>query len=68
MPETRLDEFHWHEVLDRTHVVADTFDDHILLHPAIEQTPSLKMAADEVSRRMHDLYQAIGKIADAQSK
>ena len=29
----KLDQFHYHEMLDRLHVLMSTLDDHILQHP-----------------------------------
>lgn len=55
-----LDKFHWHEALDRTHIAVDTFNEHIVSHPVIQQMNDLKSAADKASDALMELYQMIG--------
>lgn len=57
--ERDIDEFHIHELLDRVHVLRDTFHSHISDHPAS------KLFSDEIeaiSEKLGDLYQHIGKV------
>jgi hypothetical protein len=60
----KLDKFHWHEALDRTHIVADMFETFIVEHPVFKQTPALKARADEISAKLGALYQAIPNMGD----
>lgn len=55
-----LDEFHWHEALDRTNMVLVMFSEHVGEHPAVSQTPELKEAADKITVALGNLYQEIG--------
>ncbi len=56
-----LDEFHWHEALDRAYVLEDTFSRHVWEHPAIQQSPDLAAKAEAIHDAMCELYQAIGR-------
>lgn len=57
-----LDAYHWHEALDRAHVVECVFEAHICEHPVIMQTPELTALADEIAEKIAGLYQAIGRM------
>lgn len=60
----KLDKFHWHEALDRAHIVADMFETFIVEHPVFKQTPVLKALADEISVKLGELYQTIPNMGD----
>ena len=55
-----LDEFHWHEALDRSLLAFEFFDERVRQHPAIEQTKELQREAQAISDRMFQLYQSLG--------
>jgi hypothetical protein len=55
--EVKLDEFHWHEAVDRTAVVANMVEDVLLNHPAIKQTPKLYELAQTAEALLWELYQ-----------
>lgn len=57
----KLDEFHLHEALDRTHVLLSAFADHVAEHPFIRQDRELRRMANRLVDQMSDLYQAIGQ-------
>lgn len=57
----KLNEGYFYEALDRTYCIQDHFQNVILGHPAIMQTPELKKLADAAQDRMGELYIAIGK-------
>lgn len=61
MSEQALDQFHWHEALDRAHMLAEMFEAHLASHPVIEQTHILKVRAETVAELLRDLYQEIGR-------
>ena len=54
-----LDQFHWHEMLDRLHVVKCIFDDFILSHPCADHK-ELKRPIEAVSDALRRLYQHVG--------
>lgn len=55
-----LDEFHFHEVLDRCDVIAVGFDLNIINHPVIKQDKELKSKAKQIAALIGELYQELG--------
>lgn len=56
-----MDEFSYHEALDRTHVLLCMLDEHLLSHPVIESDPKLKKIAEDIEDLLGELYQLIGQ-------
>lgn len=56
----KIDEFHKHEVLDRTHVVINTVVEHIQSHPMVLQYADVGEKVDEAIEILLDLYQLVG--------
>jgi len=56
-----LDQFHWHEMLDRLHVVKCMFDDFILSHPCADHK-ALKLPIEAVADSLYVLYQHAGTV------
>jgi hypothetical protein len=54
------DEFGWHEALDRTHCILDSFHEHVTKHPVIQDDYELNVLATKAQDALMDLYQAIG--------
>jgi hypothetical protein len=52
---------YYQEALDRTHVTNCMFEEHVLVHPAIEYHPELKAKAEAISTLLAELYQDIGQ-------
>ena len=50
-----LDEFHYHEMLDRLHVVMSMVDVHLQQHPVAKIEPEIK---DLISHAQDSLWQA----------
>ena len=61
--KTKLDEFHWHEALDRSLLAFEFFEERVREHPAVEQTPQLARDAKEISERLFRLYQTLGALS-----
>jgi hypothetical protein len=57
-----VDEFSYHEVLDRASMIADMFDDYIAQHTALKHEPKLKKEADMICELLHDFYQHWGSV------
>ncbi len=51
--------FGCHEVLHLTNVVAKTFSEEIVGHPAIQNIPEWKEKAYKIEELLYDLYSAI---------
>lgn len=57
--ERELDEFHLHELLDRTHMMQDMFNSYVADHPAA------KLFSDDIEhivRELGKLYQSVGVV------
>mgnify|MGYP000249886067 CR=1 FL=1 len=54
---SKLDEFHWHEVMDRTDMIASMVDDFLAAHPAIQSNPELVSQVESVGSDLGHLYQ-----------
>lgn len=49
-----------HEALHTTHILMETFQDHVLDTRCAEQFPDVAASAEKVHQAMYDLYQLIG--------
>ncbi len=61
MPK-KLDQFHWHEALDRSMLAFEFFEERVHEHPAVQRTPKLKREAKQISERLFRLYQTIATL------
>jgi len=59
--EVHVDEFSYHEVLDRTHVIISQFEEFVMEHPAINKHEELQEKAENIHNLLGALYQEIGK-------
>lgn len=57
--EEKLDQFHWHEALDRTDMIRNIIEDNLSSHPVIKQHLKLKAILDKVQDMLGDLYSEI---------
>ena len=53
--------FGCHELLDRTSLVADTVERHVLTHPACVQNEEWFALAERAVTALRDLYQRVGE-------
>lgn len=60
----KVDEFHYHEVLDRLHVIMTNIDTHIVEHPVMEKHTELRDKTNDAIGILWDVYQEIGKLSD----
>jgi len=59
-----LDEFHYHEVLDRTHVLLSTWDNYINDHPVVVASDELRKKSEEIMELIGEFYQLIPNIEE----
>ena len=57
-----LDDFHYHEALDRLHVIMDTIDNHLIQHSVLKAETKVKDLVDEANTKLWEAYQLIGSI------
>ena len=57
-----VDEFSYHEVLDRVSILADCWEDQVLLHMAVGSERLMQEEAERISDLLHKFYQDWGSI------
>ncbi len=57
----KLDEFHWHEALDRSFLAFEFFNEKVAEHVAVRSTKELKREAADIAHRLFRLYQELGR-------
>jgi len=57
----KLDAFSEHEVLDRSHLAAAFFSDHVAEHPYVQADQELKRKAEKIADQLADFYQLVGR-------
>jgi len=55
-----LDDFHYHEIMDRASVATDHFYGYVAEHPAVQANLKLKEKADAVVSLMYEFYSLAG--------
>jgi len=56
----KLDEFHYHEALDRSYIIADMIENVLITHPVIENNKDLKIKVEKAQDIICEVYQMIG--------
>ena len=62
------DEFGYHEVLDRTHVLVCILGEHISTHPVVADDDELTELVEKIQELMMELYQSVAKKSDEKFK
>lgn len=58
--EVKLDEFHYHEALDRSYMVADIMEVHLINHVVFEKHKHLKEKLEKAQELICEVYQELG--------
>jgi len=58
--ENKIDEFHYHEALDRASVCGDILEHALASHPVIKANEKFKDKVDQAQQALWELYQMIG--------
>lgn len=59
-----IDDFHYHEALDRTHLISLMIDETLLNHPVINKHKGLLENIQEAQKLLDNSYQHIGTLRD----
>jgi hypothetical protein len=59
-----LDEFHYHEAIDRLSIVMSMCDMYLLQHPAIKIESNVKQRVDAAVEQLYLAYQDICNVSD----
>ena len=57
-----LDEFHYHEALDRSYVVAEILENTLIEHIVIQENKQLKEKLEKAQELIIEVYQEIGSM------
>lgn len=55
-----LDEFHYHEVMDRLHVIMGTISDFLVSHPVCDEHEDIKELMESAVYKLAEAYQLTG--------
>ena len=58
----KLDEYHYHEALDRTHMLLSIIDEHLREHPVVKKHKQLKIRVEVAEEILVEVYQRIGEL------
>jgi hypothetical protein len=58
-----LDEFHYHEVIDRTYIIAEIIDQHLVQHPVFKAEKEFAEKVEQATMLLAEAYQIIGSIS-----
>lgn len=60
MSKNKLDEFHYHEALDRMNLMCDIIEESVVHHPVIDKHGNLKKKVLKAQQLLSEVYQEIG--------
>lgn len=60
LKKEKLDDYHYHEVMDRAHVANDHFYEYVAEHPAVQANKELREKAEAVVSLMYEFYSLAG--------
>lgn len=58
-----LDEFHYHEALDRTSLIINMIDNHLITHPVFKAEKSFAKKVETAGMILTEAYQLMAKIS-----
>lgn len=58
----KLDEFHYHEAIDRIYICADIINTYLLQHPVIKKHKKLKKQVKKAQKLLLETYQLTGSL------
>ena len=64
-----INDGHYHELLDRTNMICNIIDDHLINHPLATADEEIKFKLEYALGQLYDAYQLIGlKMVNNESK
>lgn len=61
-PSSELDEFHYHEAVDRTFLINLMIQELLLNHPVFEKHEKIRELTEQAQDLLGDVYQIIGNL------
>ncbi len=56
----KLTHLHYHEALDRTSVICDMVDRHLIQHPVCKLDKEVNKLVEEAAMKLYEAYQLLG--------
>ena len=60
--KSKLDNFHYHEVIDRLYLIANLLDEALMDHPVVKKHKVVRNKIKRASKELIDAYQLTGGI------
>ena len=60
MSKPELDSYHYHEAMDRIHVIQSMIDDHLIQHPVFKLENKQRKLIEDAQLLIAEAYQQIG--------
>ena len=60
--KVKLDQFHYHEAMDRAYVMNSMINDHLLEHPAVKQNKEISEKIGKAVDLLAEAYQMLGSL------
>ena len=64
----KLDEYSYHEAMDRACVAMELFNSSVQTHPVTESNPELKKGADDVMELLYGFYAKCAEYTDKKER
>lgn len=58
--EKLIEDYQWHEALDRTHVICSNINDHLIQHPVCKLDKEINSKVESALTLLYEAYQIIG--------
>lgn len=68
MPKEKLDNFHYHEALDRCHITISFIEDTLFNHHVFTKHEDLQLKVGSAMDIISKLYKEVGKLIDNKNK
>ena len=60
MSKPKLDDYHYHEAMDRAHVVMEMIDAHLIQHPVFKLETEERRLVEDAQLLIMEAYQKLG--------
>ena len=60
--ENKINPGHYHEMMDRLHIIMSIIDDHLLQHPVAKVNKDVRFQIEYALGQLWDAYQIAGKL------
>ena len=61
--EYQINDGHYHELMDRLHVITSVIEDHITTHPLTHTLPEVEELINQAQNKLIEAYQIVGSLS-----